>query len=54
MRSLDRAAMLAITGVLLSAGSWAQQSPPSVDQLLDKYMKAIGGTEKYASISTWY
>jgi outer membrane lipoprotein-sorting protein len=46
--------MLAITGVLLSAWGWAQQSVPSVDQLLDKHVEAVGGAEKYASISTWY
>lgn len=54
MRSLFKAAMLAIVGVLVSVGGWAQQSAPSVDQLLDKYVEAVGGTEKYAGISTWY
>jgi len=52
--TLERAAMLGSAGILLSLVCWAQQSPPSVDQLLDKYVEAVGGTEKYASISTWY
>jgi outer membrane lipoprotein-sorting protein len=46
--------MLAITGMLLSAVAWAQQSAPSVDQLLDKHLEAVGGAEKFANISTWY
>lgn len=54
MKHLERSVMLASAGILLSLVGWAQQSPPSVAQLLDKYVEAVGGTEKYASISTWY
>jgi hypothetical protein len=54
MKFIERAAMLASAGVLLSVGVWAQQSTLLVDQLLDKYVEAVGGAEKYAAISTWY
>jgi hypothetical protein len=54
MKSIERAAMLASAGMLLSVGVWAQQPALPVDQLLDKYVEAVGGAEKYAGISTWY
>lgn len=55
MKSIERAAMLVSAGMLLSVFVWAQQQPAlTVDQLLDKSVEAVGGTEKYAGISTWY
>lgn len=52
VNSVARAVLVA--GLLSSAYLWAQQPMPTADQLLDKYVEAVGGAEKFAAISTWY
>jgi hypothetical protein len=54
MRFIRRGLKLASVGALLSIQVWAQQPTLTADQLLDKYVEAIGGVEKFAGISTWY
>jgi outer membrane lipoprotein-sorting protein len=50
--SIERAAILA--GLLLSASAWAQQPTLTAEQILDKYVEAVGGAEKLDAISTWH
>jgi len=52
VNSFTRAVLMA--GLSLSAYLWAQQPTLTADQVLDKYVEAVGGAEKFASISTWY
>lgn len=51
MTSIALAAIM--SGILLSGGSLAQQ-PLTADQVLDKYMEAVGGAAKLSAVSTLY
>jgi len=50
--AIERIAIVA--GLLLSASLMAQQPALTADQILDKYVEAVGGAAKLDVISTWH
>src|SRR4030088_1192182 len=50
---LARTALISASAFFLIPWATAQQTSPTADQILDNYIKAVGGMDKFSAVQTW-